>query len=243
MKTESTLNPNSPAENPTTVLLTPSVGDFARLGGRQLTPYEQHRVERLHDRAPAIVKQARVVGVEIGYLGVAGLFNETRIYKGVDNDWALAPVNESDLVVAPRIQRDILRRLEKADIAPFLAYEAHEIDRAKNQEALAELPAGRAVIPREQAAELVGPVPAPAGTLELATRLDEHSTRVLTTLRRGALVGGGALLGVLAAPFLLAGAVVGAAAGADPILIGALPALRSQVGEPALFFELCRWNW
>lgn len=231
------------AARPTTALLTPSAEDFTRLGGRDLTLYERRRIQRRHEGAPIIVDRARAAGVEIGYLGVSALFNEARLYRGSGTNWVLAPVDEHEPAIVPRVQQRLLHQLERANAAPFLLYGAHEIDQAKSSELLAQLPAGRTVVSREVATELVGPVPAPAAALELADRLDGHSTKVLSALRRGAPIAGAVLLGVLAAPFLLAGAAVGALATVDPILIGAVPVLRSEVGEPALFFELVRWNW
>jgi hypothetical protein len=226
------------------MLLRPTVDDFTRFGGRELRPYEQHRVARMHEHAPVVVERALQAGVEIDYLGISSLFNEVRLYRGPDNDWALFPVDEHESAVAPRDQQRLLRRLTEANAAPFLAYVAHEIDRAKSGHLLPELPAqGSATVSREEAAELVGPVPEHPATAELAGRLDEHATGVVTAIRKGAPIAGGLLLGVLAAPFVLAGAVVGSIATLDPILIGAVPVLRAETGEPALFFELTRWDW
>jgi hypothetical protein len=228
-----------------TALLGPTARDFARFGGRELRPYERHRVERMHERvAPVIVERARRAEIKIDYLGVSELFNETRIYRGADNDWTLAPVVDDDPAIAPQEQLRVLQRLTKANAAPFLAYVAHEIDRSKSEHLLPELQQqGRTVVSRDLAAELVGPIPEDPAITGLAAQLDGHSTKVFSAVRKGAPIAAGVLLGVLAAPFLIAGAVVGAVAGLDPIVIGAVPILRAEIGEPALFFELTRWNW
>jgi hypothetical protein len=227
----------------TAVALVPSGRDFARVGGRALSPYEYHRVARLHHQAPRVVDHARAAGVEIAYLGVSALFNETRLYRGVDTDWTLAPADARDEAVAPQVQQRALSRLRQANVAPFLTYVAHEVDRDKTHTLLPDVTGARTTISRDQALEIVGPVPTHPASAATAKTLEDHSERVLEAMRRGAPIAGGVLLGVLAAPFLLVGAAVAAAASLDPILIGAIPATRPNVGEPALFFELCRWDW
>jgi hypothetical protein len=235
---------SAPVRDAAAAVFAPSPRDFALLGGRDLTAGERRRVERMHQRAPMIVDRAREVGVDIAYLGVAQLFNEPRVYRGVGNDWTLGPIDDDHPAVFPREQQRLMQQLAEANAAPFLAYVAHEIDRSKRAELLPHLPeTGHAVVSREQAAELVGPVPDHAATLQLAEQLDRQSTTVLSAIRKGAPVAGAALLGVLAAPFVLAGAALASAATLDPILIGAVPILRADVNEPALFFELARWDW
>jgi hypothetical protein len=226
------------------MVIGPTTPDSQRHDVRQLSPYELRRVERMQRCAPAIVEHAHDIGVELAYLGIAGLFNETRLYKGPKSNWTLGPVDEDEPAVVPRAQQLILKRLVEARVAPFLTYVAHEVDRSQSDHLLADVgQQGSSVVSHEQAALLNGPVPDHAGALEVAARLDQHSTTVLAAIRKGAPIAAGALLGVLAAPFLLAGAVVASLATFDPILIGAVPILRADVGEPAAFFELTRWDW
>lgn len=68
------------------------------------------------------------------------------------------PVDDREPAVLPRRQQKVLRRLVETNVAPFLTYIAHEVDRSKTTELLpmlAEL--GKAVVTRETASELSDP--------------------------------------------------------------------------------------
>lgn len=228
-------------DDTTTALMLRTPTNLAGIGGRELRPFETRRVERLHERAPAIVKRARAAGVGITYLGLAPLFQEVRLYRGSDSDWILAPVDQHEHDVVPRRSLDELRRLHQAGL-DFHLYAGHEVDPDKTCDFLADTD-GQTVISRTDAVDLVGPVPEPAGALQLAEQLDRHSETILNGVRRGAPVVGAVLLGVLAAPFLVVGGALAAAVTIDPIIFGAIPALTPEDGEPAAFFELTRWEW
>jgi hypothetical protein len=223
-------------------LLTPTASGVTRLGSRDLRPSEARRVARLHQRAPQIVERAARAGVGIEYLGIADLFQEVRLFRGTESDWVLAPVDEHEQTVVPRAPLSDLRRLHQEGL-DFLLYVGHEIDPRKTDELLGEGGEPQATISRADVASLVGPVPAPIAAVELAERLDQHSRTVLAAIRRGAPIAGAALVGVLAAPFLLVAGSLASLATVDPIVFGAIAALRAEVGEPAAFFELTRWDW
>lgn len=244
VKESATTTAESPLSDTAPLVLRPTPADFVRAGGRQLSASEQNRVERTHNRVPVIVDRARNAGVDITYLGIANLFNESRLYRGADNDWTLAPLDEDHPPILPSEQQQLLRRLTEARVAPFLTYVAHEVDRTKTAELLPALPdVGRTILSKETAAELVGPVPEHGGTVELANRLEQNSTTVLSAIRKGGVAAGKVAVSVMAAPFLAVGALASGVATLDPILIGAVPILRTEDGQPALFFELCRWDW
>jgi hypothetical protein len=213
-----------------------------------LTPYRPHepmrpataaRVATLERRAPRIVDRAREAGVEIQYLGSSPLFAEHRLYRGPESDWVFGPADEHEPIVIPRPQRQVLTRLSDAGIDFPLTYYAHEI-----QKQVSDAPAGTATaLVRQDASALVGPVPPPAQAIELSDRLGQRSAQLLRAVGRAAPVVGEILLGVAAAPFVLAAGAIAGLATLDPIVFGAIPAGAAEPGQPALWYLLVRWDW
>jgi hypothetical protein len=91
--------------------------------------------------------------------------------------------------------------------------------------------------------ELVGPIPDPAASVELGDRLARRSTQLITAAGRAATAVGVGALAIAAAPVALVGAAVAGMATVDPIILGAIAAASSRVGDPAAWFVLARWDW
>jgi hypothetical protein len=202
-----------------------------------LTPARERRITTLERQAPTIVHQAQQAGVEITYLGINPLFAETRLYPGIDTDWTLAPAMRPDDLVVPRPEREALERLAEADLHFPLIYVAHEVDKAETK-SLLSADDTHVALDSQKAAEVIPDVPKPAEAVDLAKRLARVATKVLATMRQGAVVGGQAALAVAAAPFMVIGSLA-----VDPIIIGAIPAVTAEEGELAAWYVLARWEW
>ena len=210
---------------------------------RSLSAATGRRVATLERQAPRTVQLALDAGVGIEYLGIARLPEATRVYAGDSSDWVVGPAQETDAHHVPREQRAALERLDRAGVHMPLVYVAHEIPKGRHPDS-DDAPTGAMVpVTPAEATELVGPVPPPAGALELGERLGVRSRQVFAALGTAAAVAGT----VVAAPFVLTGAAVAATAGAlarlDPIVFGVVPARSSLPGEPAAFYMLARWDW
>jgi len=172
----------------------------------------------------------------IAYLGIGLLFAEPRLYRGGDTDWILAPANDS-LPVVPRREREALLRLRDAGVDFPLVYVAHEIPSDKNYRGSANATGLPVSIDQVQAAALVGPVPPPREAVELSERLARRSSQVLTAVKRGVATAGA----IAVSPLVLMGSI--AAAGLDPIVLGAIPASSKVPGQPAAWYVLAKWTW
>ena len=212
-------------------------------GGNDLTDAHHRRVATLERQAPTIVEQARAAGAPVQYLGVNPLFAEARLYRGVDTDWVLAPATKPDDLVVPRKERHALERLKNAEVDFPLIYVAHEVERDKTKELVPVEGESHVVLEHDAASELVGPVPAPADALELGDRLAQRSAHVLRAIARVGPIAGRVALGVVAAPVVLVGGALASLATLDPIILGAIPAVAPQPGEPAAWYVLARWEW
>lgn len=205
------------------------------------SPAVMRSVEALERQAPDIVVAAKDAGVEIEYVGVSPLFGETRLYGGDTTDWVMAPVRSQDDAVVPRREREVLKRLAEENVYFPLIYSAHEVE----QERTGSLaPAtGHTVLERSVGAQLVGPIPAPHESVILADRLAQRSQQVVSTVARVGRAAGIAAAGVAMAPLALVGGALAGLATLDPIILGAMPAISSNEGEPAAWFVLVRWDW
>lgn len=204
-----------------------------------MTTLQTRRVATLERQAPLTIDIAKRAGVDIEYLGVGPLFADVRAYSGLGTDWIFGPAGEHEAFVVPASQKRDLERLAKASLRFPLVYIAHETPKGSVVPYEAEPGTLLAEIEPARAAEVIPAVPPPQEAVETGRRLDEHSRRILAGLR-GVLVGVGA---VAASPFVLAGAALSSLATLDPIVIGAIPALSTRVGDPAAFYVLARWDW
>ena len=196
------------------------------------------RVATLDRRAPNIVRQAHEVDVDITYLGIAPLFDEPRAYGGPTTDWVIAPVTAEAQEVVPRRERQTLQRLIEASIDFPLVYVAHELPKGRLDvpefNSAAPIPVDRAAV-RMAAID----VPAPMTTVELSQRLGRSSAQLLAVIGKALPIAGA----VVAAPFVVAGAALGALARLDPIILEVVPDGAGAPGEPAAWFVVARWNW
>jgi len=210
---------------------------------QEMTPVRERQIAMLERQAPMLIEQAHAADAAVQYLGVNPLFAEARLYRGIGTDWVLAPATKPDDLVVPRKERQTLERLKKAEINFPLIYVAHEVEKEKTKELVPLEGKSHVVLDHDEASELVGPVPAPAGALELGDRLAQHSTQVLRTIARVAPIAGKVALGVVAAPVVLVGGALAGLATLDPIVLGAIPAFAAEPGEPAAWYVLARWEW
>lgn len=199
-------------------------------------------VETLARHASDTVVAARNAGVEIEYIGINSLFTETRLYDGGATDWVMAPVQSRDDAVVPRRERDVLKRLAAENIYFPLIYCAHEVQ--KEKAGSLTLAAGEhAVLERSTAANLVGPAPAPRESVILADSLAQRSQQVMSTVARVGRTAGIAAAGIAMAPLAIVGGALASLATLDPIILGAIPAISTNEGQPAAWFVLARWDW
>jgi len=198
------------------------------------------RIARLERQAPQIVKDAESAGVEIDYLGTHLLFNETRLYAGVHNDWVLGPAREANDAVVPKRERQTLQRLAASSVIDMPAlYVAHEVPKERTKD-LVVLGDGPVAVDRVTATDLVGPVPEPKESVALGETLGQRAQQAMHAAGQAARLAGMTALAVAVAPVA---AVAGLAATVDPIILGAIPAGASSVGEPAAWFVLVKWDW
>jgi hypothetical protein len=194
------------------------------------------------DRAGArLVARASQAGVSIGYLGTAPLFSGTRAYTGPRTDWLVSPVTSPADVVIPGQQRAQMQLLDQAGVDFPLVYIAHEI--RKGQLDIGQ-PGGQLVEARA-AARAVGPVPLHPDTVAAAEQAGRGAQLLIRVLAKALPVAGF----MVAAPFVLAGAAVGAlVAGLDPVVFGVVPAGSSRArqwtaGQDAAWYVLAQWDW
>jgi hypothetical protein len=215
-----------------------------------ITARTARRAAILERGSARLVTTASRAGVDISYLGIAPLFDESRAYAGPQTDWIIGPAADRSDAIVPADQRERLQRLIHAGIDFSLVYVAHEIPKGR-----LAIPTGAATsagsqpvtLGQEAAAAAVGPIPPPAGTTALADRLGHSSHRLLTMLRTAAPIAAGIVAApvlIASAPFVLAGAAVAAlAAGLDPIVFGVMPAGPATSGQPAAWYILAQWDW
>ena len=195
------------------------------------------RVATLEREAPYFIGLAKTADVDIEYLGIAPLPDGPRIFSGAASDWVLAPATAEDAHYIPRAQRRSLERLQESGLHMPTIFVAHEIPKG-NLAQIVNSPVGTtAGVPGVVARRAVGPIPPPASTVEMAKRLSERAHQVFSALGKAVPMIGA----IVAAPFLLAGAV--ASATLDPIIFGVIPATSTDPGEPAAWYVLARWDW
>jgi len=203
-----------------------------------LSPRVGRRVATLDRRAPFVVRQAQAVDVDITYLGIAPLFDEPRAYVGSTTDWVIAPVTAEAQEVVPQRERANLQRLIEAGIDFPLVYVAHELPKGHlnvpASESAAPIPVNRAAV-----SKAANYVPAPTTTLELSQRLGRSSAQLLGVIGKALPIAGA----LVAAPFLVVGAALGALAQLDPIIFGVVPAGAGAPGDPAAWFVVAHWDW
>ena len=195
------------------------------------------RVATLEREAPYLVGLAKTADVDIEYLGIAPLPNGPRMFSGASSDWVLGPATAEDAHYIPRAQRRTLERLQESGVHMPVIFVAHEIPKG-NLAQIVNSPVGTtADVSGVVARKAVGPVPPPASTVEIGERLSERAHQVFSALGKAVPMIGA----IVAAPFLLAGAV--ASATLDPIIFGVIPATSTDPGEPAAWYVLARWDW
>ena len=202
-----------------------------------LTPAMARRVITLEREAPNLVDLAKIADVDIQYLGIAPLPNGPRVVSDATSDWVLGPTTAEDAHYIPRAQRRKLERLEQSGFNVPTLFIAHEIPKGNVPQTVGSPVGTTADVSEEVAKKAVGPIPPPAGTVEIGERLSERAHQVFSALGKTVPIIGT----VIAAPFLLAGAVASAAL--DPIIFGVIPAVSTAPGEPAAWFVLARWDW
>ncbi len=199
------------------------------------------RIARLERLAPQVVKDAERVGVDVQYLGMHPLFNETRLYAGIDNNWVLGPAREANDAVVPKRERQTLQRLTASSVIDMRAlYVAHEVPKEKTKD-LVVLGHGPVAVDRVTATDLVGPVPEPKESLALGETLAQRAQQAMHAAGQAARLAGMTAVAVAAAPVAVVAGL--AAATVDPVILGAIPAGASTVGEPAAWFVLVKWDW
>jgi len=223
-----------------------------------LAPRVASRVATLERDSQHLVRRASRAGADITYLGIAPLFAEPTAYEGTLTDWVISPVTDLSDAVVPLAERERLVRLVKADINFPLLYMAHEIPKGRldfgstgpaGSKSVSVVRQQPMVLDQATAAEIVGPVPAPARSTSIAERVGGNSQRLLDVVRTAAPIAAGVVL----VPFAVAAAAVtaplvlaaGLLAGLDPILFGVIPASPegARAGEPGAWYILAQWNW
>jgi hypothetical protein len=203
------------------------------------SPMVARRVATLERETPHFVDLGRSVNVNIDYLGIAPMFDGALMFAGDNTDWIVGPVSDDEIPVVPREQRMSLERLEAAGAHFPLLYVAHEVAKGNFPDDAHATPGTVAPIPSEHLAELVGPSPQPAVSVELADSLSVRANQVFRAMGRV-----GTMAGVVAAaPFVLVGSAIAAIGTLDPMLLGVIPAVLARPGEPAAWYVLARWDW
>lgn len=225
----------------------------------ELAPTRADSVPGLLERVREVDAAVSSARVPVQYLGVAPLFDETRVYPGDGADWVISP-GEDDAMVdgpgrfpIPARERRRLQRLVHAGARFPDIYIAHEIEPVLSNPVLplagspgatassALVPSGRgyAVAPPVLARQLVGTPPPAVRTRWLSQRLGTASA----TVGRASLAAGRAALRMEAVG-VTALASVAAVVLADPMVIGAVPASdEAGPGAPAAFYLLAQWHW
>lgn len=205
----------------------------------EMTSVVQRCVATLEREVPRVLDLARDADVEIGYVGIAPLFNEARTYAGEESDWVLAPAKPSDAAFVPKAQAQALARLDQRGIGFPVLYVGHEIMKGKAPGSMSARAGSLLPVPADDAIDLVGPVPPPASTVSVGEQLNESAKQVFAIMRKTVPIMGA----IAAAPFVLAGAAIASIATLDPVVFGAIPAASSAEGEPAAWYVLARWEW
>jgi hypothetical protein len=203
------------------------------------SPIVARRVATLERQAPHIVNLAKSVDAKVDYLGIAPLFAGALMFPGTDTDWIVESVGIGEMPIVPRQQRESLERMEASGAHFPMVYVAHEV----RPTAVRDVPAARSKsvvsVPSEQAKELVGVTPMPASSLDVANRLNTSAHQVFKAMARmGSFVGA-----VAAAPLLLLESATSALSTLDPMVLGVIPALYTEPGEPGAWFVLAKWDW
>jgi hypothetical protein len=205
---------------------------------------DSRRAHALERRATMTVEDARkIAGVEIEFLGIQPLFTKPRLYTAAIHDWVLAPATRPEDLVVPKREQEVLRRLSAADIDFPLIYTAHEVLKDRTQEIVRAQATPHTDIEVAHAAAIIGPVPDPHESVDLGDKLEKRTTQVLAGMRKTAIAGGTAVAGLVAAPIVLAGAVLAGLSQLDPIVLGAMPVGEPRDGRAAAWFVLARWDW
>ncbi len=224
------------------LLTVPTTGtDLVR---RPTTALATHQAQTLDRRSPETLALAKSVGVELEYRGVQPLFKTPRIYTGTDgNDWTIEPLYRDTDCVVPKDQQAVIRKLLEADLDFRMLYIAHEVEGTKTEDIVRATDTAHTDITPEKVGELVGPVPAPQHAVTLGDRLNQRTAKTLTTIKKGAKVGGMTAAGIVAAPVVMVGAAVAALAQMDPIILGVEVIGEPRVGQPGAFYVVTRWDW
>jgi len=207
---------------------------------RALNPREARRVATLERKVPTTLGKAKDVGVDIEYLGIAGLFSQPRVYTGEKTDWVFGPAGDHEALVVPRAFARDLQALDAAGLRFPLLYVGHELPKGKVQEVVDQSGGSLVTVDRKDIPTVVGSPPPSAETVELGKQLNHRSEQVLRALRRMLPI----VAGIAAAPLILTGAAVAALVGGlDPVVMGAVPVAGRREGDPAFFYVLARWEW
>jgi hypothetical protein len=201
------------------------------------TAATRNRVATLEREAPQIVKTAKAFNVDIQYLGIAPLPEGIHLYSGDTSDWIVGPAKVNDAHHIPRDPRQALERLEASGIPMPLLFTAHEIPKEKLSRTAGAPMGSRVIISQGEAEAAIGVIPSPRSAVIAAEGLNDRAHQVFSTLAKAVPVIGA----VIAAPFVLAGAV--AAATLDPVILGVVPASSTSPGEPAAWYVLAKWDW
>jgi hypothetical protein len=200
---------------------------------------------------------ASQAGAPIEYLGVQNLFDEIRVYRGVDRDWVLAPAQLDPTLSGdgrfpiPRANLDHLKRLVDAGL-DFPVYLGHDVPprtiEALRREGLGTgsdelaLASGPVTITPNVAKLVVPTVPPPAGTVDWSSRYGAVSNVMLNVL---AFISTAAI-GIAAAPLFVVPSMFSAFASGftDPVVFGASP-LDGELasGHPAAWYALTSWSY
>ena len=203
------------------------------------SPLVNRRVSTLEREAPRILNLANGAGAQVEYLGIAPMFDQPLMVAGETTDWIIGPAGSNEALVVPKEHRQALERLDQAGAHFPVLYTAHETEKGKFPGG-SDVPAG-AIVPvsADQALDIIGAPPLPAGSVDLADRMNEQAHQVFKAMRTTAIAAGT----IAAAPFVLVGSAVGALATLDPIVIGVIPAVSVRDGEPGAWYCLARWDW
>jgi len=196
------------------------------------------RVARLEHQVTRRTAAAQKLGVELQYAGIAPVFAQTYAFPGSSTDWVIGPVADGHIEYLPPEPLAAIDRLVAGGEGFPLVYVAHE--RRKSELSLPAGTTGPIVVDRHHLTHAATDVPAPLATEQLNQRLGDTSRQVLRVLGIAVPVVGM----ILAAPFVVAGAIIGGAlAGLDPIIFGVVPSGRGLPGEPAAWYVIARWEW
>jgi hypothetical protein len=179
------------------------------------------------------------------FMGVAPVFEETRLYQGQDSKWVLSPV-ENDVLYQhygnklpmPKAAKMEIDRVVRAGI-DLRAYIGHELPAgvADAWESGQRIPLEWVLPPVPRALAQRTQALAKAGTLLWRT--------VQATVKTAATVGLAATSAVVVVGTAVAAAPLALAAGLDPVILGCCYDDSYTVnGRPVgLWFSVCQWYW